>query len=388
VREVFLTFLRLGLTSFGGPIAHYAYFRRTFVEHLKWLDEETFARILAFCSIIPGPTSSQVGMLVGFTRAGPLGAFLAWLGFTTPSALAMIVIAATLRTAEGAGPPRWFGGLLDGLFAAAAAVVAQAVIALAGSLCTDRPTRTIALAATVVALALRPWPAFQWIAIVLGALAGALWLRAPELRHEPLPIRVPRAASVVAGIVFVGLVGITLLPKTATVAFLATIVRAGALVFGGGHVVLPLLQSMVQEGLIGQRDFFAGYGAVQAMPGPINTFAAFLGYANRSPLHGLTGALVATVLIFLPSFALIFAIAPLWNRVAGAPRAAGAVRGANASVVGLLGAVLYDPVIVSLGGGSAKIGIALAAFAAVAVWRVAPWVVVVIAALLGAVLGA
>jgi len=388
VREVFVTFLRLGLTSFGGPIAHYAYFRRTFVEQLRWLDEETYARILAFCSIIPGPTSSQVGMLVGFTRGGPVGAFLAWLGFTTPSALAMIVIAATLRQAEGAGPPPWFGGLLDGLFAAAAAVVAQAVIALAGSLCTDRPTRTIALATTILTLALRPWPAFQWIGILLGALAGALWLRAPELRHEPLPIRVSRGASVLAAIVFVALVGITLLPKTPAIAFLATIVRAGALVFGGGHVVLPLLQSMVQEGLIGQRDFFAGYGAVQAMPGPINTFAAFLGYANRSPLHGLTGALVAGVLIFLPSFALIFAIAPLWNRVAGAPRAAGAVRGANASVVGLLGAVLYDPVIVSLGGGSVKIGIALAAFAAVAVWRVAPWVVVVLAALLGAALRA
>lgn len=388
MREVFLTFLRLGFTSFGGPIAHYAYFRRTFVEDRQWLDEATYARILAFCSIIPGPTSSQVGMLVGFTRGGPLGAFLAWLGFTTPSALAMVVIAATLRQAEGAGPPPWFGGLLDGLFAAAAAVVAQAVIALAGSLCTDRPTRTIALATTVLTLALRPWPAFQWIGILLGAVAGAVWLHAPELRHEPLPIRVSRGASVLAALVFVALVGITLLPKTPVIAFLATIVRAGALVFGGGHVVLPLLQSMVHEGLIGQRDFFAGYGAVQAMPGPINTFSSFLGYANRSPLHGPAGALVATVLIFLPSFALIFAIAPVWNRVAGAPRAAGAVRGANASVVGLLGAVLYDPVIVSLGGGSAKIGIALAAFAAVAVWRIAPWIVVVIAALLGAVLRA
>ncbi|HEX3462817.1 MAG TPA: chromate efflux transporter [Candidatus Elarobacter sp.] len=388
MREVFGTFLRLGFTSFGGPIAHYAYFRRTFVEDLGWLDEATFARILAFCSIIPGPTSSQVGMLVGFTRGGPLGAFLAWLGFTTPSAVAMIVIAATLTGAERHGPPPWFGGLLDGLFAAAAAVVAQAVLALARSLCTDRPTQTIALATTIVTLALRPWPAFQWIGILLGALAGALWLRAPELRHEALPIRVPRAASVAAALVFLALVALTLLPKTPVIAFLATIVRAGALVFGGGHVVLPLLQSMVQEGLIGGREFFAGYGAVQAMPGPINTFAAFLGYANRTPLHGLLGAVVATVLIFLPSFALIFAIAPVWNRVAGAPRAAAAVRGANASVVGLLAAVLYDPVILSLGGASVRVGIALAAFAAVAVWRIAPWLVVVVAAVLGALLGA
>jgi chromate transporter len=389
VREVFLTFLRLGLTSFGGPIAHYAFFRRTFVDELEWLDEATFARILAFCSIIPGPTSSQVGMLVGFTRGGPLGAFLAWLGFTTPSALAMIAIAATLRKVEvfsAGSPPPWFTGFLDGLFAAAAAVVAQAVLSLARSLCTDRPTQTIALGATIVALALRPWPAFQWIVIALGALAGGLWLTAPGLRHEPLPIRVSNQVSAVAAVVFVALVGITLLPRTAETAFLGTIVRAGSLVFGGGHVVLPLLQSLIREGFIAPRDFFAGYGAVQALPGPINTFAAFLGYANRSPLHGLTGALVATVLIFLPSFALIFAIAPLWNRVAGAPHAAGAVRGANASVVGLLGAVLYDPVIVSLGGGSVKIGIALAAFAAVAVWRLAPWMVVLGAAVCASLL--
>ena len=388
MREVFATFLRLGCTSFGGPIAHLAYFRRTFVEERRWLDEATFARIVAFCSVLPGPTSSQVGMLVGLTRGGPLGAFLAWLGFTAPSAIAMIAIAAALGGAERHQTPPWFGGLLAGLFAAAAAVVAQAVVGLAGSLCTDLPTKAIAVASIAVTLALRPYPAFQWVAIALGALTGALALRAPELRHDTLPIRVPRPVAIGAGIVFVAALAVTALPKTPTLAFVATLIRAGSLVFGGGHVVLPLLQSMIHDRLITAENFFAGYGAVQAMPGPLNTFSSFLGYANLSPLHGIPGALVATVLIFLPSFALIFAIAPVWNRVAGAPRAAGAVRGANASVVGLLGAVLYDPVLLSLGASWVRIGIALAAFAAIAVWRVAPWIVVVAAALLGALLGA
>lgn len=388
MREVFATFLRLGCTSFGGPIAHLAYFRRTFVEERRWLDEATFTRIVAFCSVLPGPTSSQVGMLVGLVRGGPAGAFLAWLGFTAPSAVAMTLIAAALGGAERHQTPPWFAGLLAGLFAAAAAVVAQAVVGLAGSLCTDLPTKAVAVASMAVTLALRPFPGFQWAAIALGAAAGALALRAPELRHDALPIRVPRPVAIGAGAVFVALVGVTALPKTPTIAFLATLVRAGSLVFGGGHVVLPLLQSMIRDGLISAQNFFAGYGAVQAMPGPLNTFPAFLGYANTSPLHGISGAVVAQVLIFLPSFALIFALAPVWNRVAGAPRAAAAVRGANASVVGLLGAVLYDPVLLSLGGSWVRIGIALAAFAAVAMWRVAPWTVVLAAAALGALLGA
>ena len=165
MRELFATFLRLGFTSFGGPIAHYAYFRRTFVEERKWLDESTYARIVAFCSVLPGPTSSQVGMLVGFTRGGPLGAFLAWLGFTAPSAVAMTLVAAALGGAERHTPPPWFGGLLDGLFAAAAAVVALAVVGLAGSLCTDLPTKAIAIATIAVTLALRPYPGFQWVSI-------------------------------------------------------------------------------------------------------------------------------------------------------------------------------------------------------------------------------
>ena len=388
VREVFTTFLRLGSTSFGGPIAHLAYFRRAFVQERRWLDEAAFVRIVAFCQIIPGPTSSQVGMLIGFTRGGPLGAFLAWLGFTAPSALAMTAIAALLTGAERHDPPVWLGGLLDGLFAAAAAVVAQAVVGLAGSMCSDMRTKVLAVASLFVTLALRAQPGFQWVPIALGALAGALLLRAGDLRADALPIRVPRAVSLVAGALFLALVAVTALPKSATVAFVATLIRAGSLVFGGGHVVLPLLQSMIRDGLLSARNFFAGYGAVQAMPGPLNTFAAFLGYANVSPIHGIGGAALATVLIFLPSFALIFAIAPVWNRVAGAPHAAAAVRGANASVVGLLGAVLYDPILLGIAGDWRRAAIALAALGALSLWRIAPWIVVVCAAALGALVRA
>jgi chromate transporter len=388
VREVFATFLRLGCTSFGGPIAHLAYFRRALVEERRWLDESTFARIVGFCSVLPGPTSSQVGMLIGLTRGGPLGAVAAWLGFTAPSAILMTAFAAALGGAERHATPAWFGGLLDGLFAAAAAVVAQAVIALAASLCTDLSTKTVAVGALAIALALRPFPGWQWLPIALGALVGGLVLHAPGLRAEALPIRVPRSLSIACAVLFVALVALTALPKSATTVLLATLVRAGALVFGGGHVVLPLLQSLIRDGLIGAQEFFGGYGVVQAMPGPLNTFATFIGYANVSPVHGLLGAAIATVLIFAPSFALIFAIAPVWNRIVALPRAAGTLRGANASVVGLLAAALCDPVLVSLDAHPAGIAIASAAFAAIVAWRAAPWLVVIVAAVLGALLRA
>jgi chromate transporter len=300
----------------------------------------------------------------------------------------MAAIAAALTGAERHAVPPWFGGLLDGLFAAAAAVVAQAVIALAGSLCTDLATKSVAVCAMAVALALRPYPGYQWVPILLGALAGALVLHAAGLRAEALPIRVSRPVSIAASLVFLLLVAVTALPRTATTALLGTVIRAGALVFGGGHVVLPLLQSLIRDRLIAAQDFFAGYGAAQAMPGPLNTFATFVGFANNSPLHGVAGALVATVLIFLPSFALIFAIAPVWNRIVALPRAAGALRGANASVVGLLAAVLYDPVLVSFGPNPARFAIALGAFGAIVLLRTAPWLVVVAAAALGALLRA
>lgn len=393
MRDVFLVFLRLGSTCFGGPIAHLGYFRREFVERQGWIDEPTFAEIVAFCSVLPGPTSSQVGMLVGMVRAGGWGALLAWLGFTAPSAIALTLVGLGLRTLEARGivtGSGWFDGLLAGLTAAAAAVVAQAVLSLARSLCPDRETQTIGLGAAILAIAVAGG-GLQWLPIALGAAVGALLLRRPgtEIDVAPLPIRVPRAVAIGAGIVFVLIVAVVLLPLPLPPAagLLVTIARAGTLVFGGGHVVLPLLQGLVGEGLIDTRDFFAGYGAVQAVPGPLFTFAAFLGAANASPLNGVGGAIVATLTIFIPSFALIFALTPLWNRIRSSPAAAAALRGANAAVVGLLGAVLYQPILTTLGTSGMRIGIALAAFALIAVWRVAPWIVVIASAALGALAG-
>ena len=394
MRDVFLTFLRLGSTSFGGPIAHLGYFRREFVERQRWIDEPTFAALVAFCSVLPGPTSSQVGMLVGLIRAGGWGACLAWVGFTLPSAIALTLFALALGTLESQGPltqSGWFTGLLAGLTGAAAAVVAQAVLGLARSLCTDRETRTIALGAAILAIAIASTAGLQWLPIVLGAVLGAVFLRrgGETIPVAPLPLAIPRAVSVVCAVLCVALTVALVAPVVLPPAleFVATVLRAGALVFGGGHVVLPLLAGLVADGLIASRDFFAGYGAVQAVPGPLFTFATFLGAANLSPLHGIAGAEVATVAIFAPSFALIFALAPVWNAVRSAPAAAAALRGANAAVVGLLGGVLYHPIVTSLEGSTTQITIALGAFALVQVWNVAPWIVVLAAAAFGALTG-
>jgi chromate transporter len=394
--DVFRIFLRLGLTSFGGPIAHIGYFRREFVERRQWLDADTFASIVAFCSVLPGPTSSQTGMLVGLTRAGAGGALAAWLGFTLPSAVAMTAFGLGLRALEARGgvtASGWFTGLLAGLTAAAAAVVAQAVLALARTLCTDRETKTIALGAAILALAIGGSASLQWLPIALGALIGALFLRhsGAAIAAADLPVRIPRPVALASAAIFIAIAGLLLVPVwivAPPLALLETVARAGTLVFGGGHVVLPLLAGLVGDGLLPAREFYAGYGAVQAMPGPLFTFAAFIGAANSSALNGVAGAAVATIVIFVPSFALIFALAPVWNRLRALPGAGGALRGANAGVVGLLGAVLYHPILTSLGANVSSVGIALAAYALIAVWTFPPWTVVVASALLGAVAGA
>jgi len=393
MRDVFLAFLRLGSTSFGGPIAHLGYFRREFVERRGWLDAPTFASIVAFCSVLPGPTSSQVGLLIGMQRAGGWGALAAWLGFTLPSAVVMAAFGLSLRSLEAHADVTstpWFAGLFAGLTAAAAAVVAQALVALASSLCTDRATRTIGFGAAILALALGASTALQWLPVALGAIAGLVLRSAPELGTSAIPVRISsalaRSAAGLFGVVALGLI-VPISASHATLVLLTTLGRAGALVFGGGHVVLPLLQGLVGSNLISSRDFFAGYGVVQAMPGPLFTFSAFLGAANNAPLTGWLGALVATITVFVPSFALVFALAPAWNAIRRSPLAAGALRGANASVVGILGAVLYHPILSSLGTAPARIGIALAAYAAITAWKLPPWVVVVVSAALGALAG-
>jgi len=389
MREVFQTFLRLGVTSFGGPIAHFGYFRRELVERRGWLTEGAYAQVIAFCSVLPGPTSSQVGMIAGLMRAGPGGAFAAWLGFTAPSAILMALAAVALDTLEASShgaTPAWLAGLLAGLTAAAAAVIAQAVLGMARTQCPDAETRTIAVGAAILALALAAAANLQWVPIAVGAVVGALFLRGRSaLDVAPLPITIPKRVSFTCGAAFVAIVlaSIALARTSPLASFVTTIVRAGTLVFGGGHVVLPLLQSVVANGLMPARDFYAGYGAVQAMPGPVSTFVTFLGMANLSPLHGVPGAIVATTCIFLPSFLLVFALLPVWSALRSLPAMGGALRGANAGVVGLLGAILYSPILTSLSAFPARIAIALVAFALITIWKLPPWVVVVLAAALG-----
>jgi len=391
MRELFLTFLRLGSTSFGGPLAHIGYFRREFVERRAWLDDDAFAQIVAFCSILPGPTSSQVGMIVGTLRGGWRGTLVAWAGFTLPSALAMGAFGFALRAIEHAGPePAWYLGLLAGLTAAATAVVAQAVLLLARAQCPDRETQTIAFGAAIVALVLQTVPGLQWVPILIGALVGALFLhRSSAIATSALPLAIPRPVAIGCGAAFlaIAIAAAAFAGHGDAGSFCATIVRAGTLVFGGGHIILPLLQALVGDGLIGAHDFYAGYGAVQAVPGPLNTFATFLGVVNLSPLNGIAGGVIATLLIFVPSFLLVFALAPVWNRLRTNRVAVGALRGAGAAVVGLLGALLYSPLIVALATDLTRIAIALGAFALIVVWKSPPWVVVVAAGATGALAG-
>ena len=392
MRDVFLTFLRLGITSFGGPAAHLGYFQREFVERRRWLDDGLFTHIVAFCSILPGPTSSQVGMIVGLLRAGPAGALAAWLGFTLPSALALGVAAATLSALASATPgagPHWLDGLLAGFGAAATAIVALAVLAMAKTQCPDPPTRSIAAAAGVLAVGLAADPAWQWAPIAGGALGGALFLTGTRARDgsvpaDEAPIALPRAVSISAAVVFIALiVAAGAAGGSPAASFARTIVRAGSLVFGGGHVVLPLLASLVPSGLVSANTFYAGYGLAQAMPGPLFTFAAFLGYLNHSLLRGALGAAAAIGLIFLPSFLLVFACMPIFTALRANRATAGALRGANAAVVGLLGALLYSPLITNLGSSVWHIALALAVFIFVGSWKVAPWLAVGGAALAG-----
>ena len=386
--DMFRVFLRLGLTSFGGPIAHLGYFREEFVTRRRWLDEATFAAIVAFCSVLPGPTSSQVGMIVGFTRGGGLGMLLAWIGFTAPSAIALGLFAFAVQ-AGGSTPPVWLVGLLAGLTAAAAAVIAQAVLGLARSLCTGRATQTIAIGAAILAISTASIAGLQWLPIALGAIGGFAILRANDdtIPVAPLAIHIRPLIAAGALVLFVAAaVFVTLASAhSATATLLATLFRAGSLVFGGGHVVLPLLQALVGEGLISGRDFFAGYGAAQAIPGPLTAFAAFLGVDNLSALHGIWGAIVATIVIFLPSALLIVGLVPFWERLRQLPGAGRALRGANASVVGLLGAVLYSPILTSLAAVPTRVGLALVAFALLAVWKYPPWIAVGVAGALGSI---
>lgn len=381
IKEVFSAFLLLGLTSFGGPIAHLGYFRTEFVERRGWLTEQAYAELVSLCQFLPGPASSQTGFALGLMRAGPWGAAAAWAAFTLPSAIVLVLF--TLGVAVLDGPLSQ--GIIHGLKVTAVAIIAHAVWGMARSLCPDRQRAGIALAAVFIVV-LVSGPMGQVAAIVIGALAGMTVCRAYANRdvHE-LTLPVSHRTGHVAGFTFVALLAclplFAWLGPSATLAVMDAFYRAGALVFGGGHVVLPLLESeVVQSGWVSADEFLTGYGAAQAVPGPLFTFAAYLG-AVMTPLGGsLFGATLALVMIFLPGLLLLVAILPHWNRFRRWHNAQALMRGANAAVVGILGAALYQPVWTSAILGPREFVLALTGFLLLSVWKLPAWAVVALLA--------
>lgn len=386
---VFLAFLKLGCISFGGPIAHIGYFREEFVARRQWLDDRAYSDLVALCNFLPGPASSQVGIALGISRAGLPGGLAAWLGFTLPSALLLLAFAHGFN-AFGLSPA---AGWLHGLKLAAVAVVAQAVWNMGRNLCPDAPRATFAIAATLLVLAV-PTAWGQVGAIAAGAVAGAWLLKpAPLSAAEPARFRVGKRAALFAWIVFFALLGGLPLARqaagTPALELFDSFYRSGALVFGGGHVVLPLLRNeVVPPGWVSDDVFLAGYGAAQAVPGPLFTFAAYLGAMMARPPDGLAGGVLALAAIFLPAFLLVVGALPYWEALRRNGAAQRALGGVNAAVVGILLAALYDPVWTTSVRTKADLGVALAAFGLLAFWKVPPLPVVVFAALGAALLAA
>ena len=384
--EVFVAFLKLGLTSFGGPIAHLGYFREELVLRRRWIDDAGYADLVALCQFLPGPASSQAGFALGLMRAGPLGALAAWTAFTLPSAI-LLVLCAYGATAFG-GPLG--AGVLQGLKIVAVAIVAQAVWGMARSLAPDRQRAAIALGA-VAMVTMLAGSLGQIAAIVAGGLAG-LWLcRAGEgVRGGRLTFGISkRTGAILLGLALVLLVTLPLARAAfpdGALALADAFYRAGALVFGGGHVVLPLLEAeVVNAGLVDVDAFLAGYGAVQAVPGPLFTFAAYLGAVAGAEPNGPVGAAIALVAIFLPGLLLVAGAMPFWDELRARPAAQAAMRGTNAAVVGILGAALYDPLWTGAILGPVDFALALSGFVMLTAWRIPPWVVVLVIACAGAV---
>ncbi|WP_166822167.1 chromate efflux transporter [Brevibacterium limosum] len=411
--EVAGSFLRLGLTSFGGPVAHLGYFRETFVGRRSWLDDREYADLVALCQMLPGPASSQVGMGLGLRRAGLPGLAAAWVSFTLPSAVLLTLFALGLSAFGDLGDAGW----LLGLKAAAVAVVAGAVQSMARTLTPDARRASIAAAALILMLvvpdSIVPTALVQIAAIVLGGVLGLVWLKrdhrgandqkplaeaaAPTTATAAVGSHVPasrlgtrgaRRLGIGALIAFAallfGLPALTATTGDATVRLIDIFYRAGALVFGGGHVVLPLLEAeLVPTGLVDHDTFLAGYGAAQAVPGPLFTFAAFLGASMTTGPSGILGAGIALLAIFLPAGLLVIGILPFWERLRAWEPATAALTGVNAAVVGLLGAALYDPVFVEGITSPATLALAVAAFVAGTMWKVPAWATVIGAGLAG-----
>ena len=380
--EILLIFLRLGCTCFGGPIAHLGYFRAEFVQRRQWLTERAYVDLVALSQFLPGPASSQTGFGIGLMRGGLLGGLAAWFGFTIPSAILMVLFAFGAGTIADSHAG---AGLLHGLKLVAVSIVAQAVMGMARSLCPDRARASIATVALVVML-VAPWSIFQIGTIVVGGIAGWILCRGEsDTATDSLTMPVSRKLGVACLAAFFVLLGFAFVPmRMGALALFDAFYRSGALVFGGGHVVLPLLRNaVVVPGWVSDNTFLAGYGAAQAVPGPLFTFSAYLGAVASIPPGGVAGAAIALVAIFVPGILCLLGTLPFWHELRARPSAQAAMRGTNAAVVGLLGAALYNPVWTSAVLTPADFAIAATGFVLLVVWRAPPLAVVVLAALAG-----
>ncbi|WP_394761781.1 chromate efflux transporter [Phenylobacterium sp.] len=377
--EVFRAFLSQGLTAFGGPVAHIGYFRREFVERRGWLSDAAFADLLALAQFLPGPASSQLGMAIGLRRAGYAGLLAAWIGFTLPAGVAMIALAYLTPSLE----PGWGDGVLHGLKLAAAAIVVQAVVAMARTLAIG-PIRAGMAIGAALGLLLSHGAVAQILALVAGGAFGFAFLREPVSAEPDDPATQAVTPAVSAGALTAFILILGLLPFLAawlgdpSLELASVFYRAGALVFGGGHVVLPVLQQeIVRAGWLDQESFLAGYGAVQALPGPLFSFAGFVGAAQEVAPGGWRGGLIALISICLPSLLLVVGVLPLWDRLKRRPEARGAMAGVNATVVGVLAAALWNPVLTTTIERPSDWLLVLAAYVFLTVAKAPPWLVVI-----------
>ncbi|WP_214842815.1 chromate efflux transporter [Exiguobacterium sp. s150] len=380
--EILFVSTRLGLTSFGGPIAHLGYFHEEYVRRRKWIDEKAYADLVALCQFLPGPASSQVGIGIGIVRGGILGGITSFIGFTAPSVIALIVFALFVSGLDVSD-----AGWLYGLKVVAVAIVAHAILGMAGKLTPDAKTRTIAFFALAGALLVQTAYS-QVLVIVLAALAGFLLFKPQNLdvKSATFPLS-KRLGAVLLGLFGALLVILPILRETIenqSIAMFDSFYRAGALVFGGGHVVLPLLErELVPAGFLSEEAFLAGYGAAQAVPGPLFTFASYLG----TVINGVPGGLLATFAIFLPAFLLILGALPFWNALRRNPKVGGALIGVNAAVVGILIAAFYQPIFTSTVNGVVDFVFAALLFVMIAYWKLPPWSLVIAGVIGGTIIG-
>lgn len=380
--ELFITFLRLGLTSFGGPVAHLSYFHDEFVKKKKWIDEHAYADLVALCQFLPGPASSQVGMAIGLNRAGVIGAIVAWIGFTLPSAIILILFGLGMTHLNLNAHQGW----LHGLKVVAVSVVAQAVYGMGKKLCPDKERVTIAVLSSVVVLFFNS-SFIQVLVLVLAGIFGAYFFKeTKELPHVPMKSGLNKKTGAIFLILFLSI--LILLPifrsvfHDQTLKLFDSFYRTGSLVFGGGHVVLPLIQSeVVPTGWVSNDLFMAGYGLAQAIPGPLFAFSAYIGAVSHFYPNGWAGGVICLVAAFLPSFLLIVGALPFWEKLRSFPRIRQSMIGVNASVVGILLAALYHPVWTSAVFSAKDFVLVSVGFLLLEYWKLASWIVVILTVL-------